>query len=146
MSKRGSGSSIATLKGTAFAIESAKEVRKTFNDAFDDLVGQARSMDISKPLNGKTITKEMVEEKIASIERVRKVLNSETNANQVAILVDPYTSKQWKKESVPKYQKTNYALAEVLNAVNIAEQNKKGKNIGITDLQKKIAKAWTNEK
>lgn len=145
MSKRGSGSRMATLKGTAFAVQSAKEVRKTFNEAFDDLIRQAQSLE-NQNLNGKMITKEMVKEKVASLERVRKVLNNETNANQVAILVDPYTKKQWKKEPVSMQRKAVYALGEVLNAVNIVEQNKKGKNIGITDLQKKLAKAWTNEK
>lgn len=145
MSKRGSGSRMATLKGTAFAVESAKEVRKTFNEAFDDLIRQAQSLE-NQNLNGKMITKEMIKEKVSSLERVRKVLNNETNANQVAILVDPYTEKQWKKEPVSMQRKAVYALGEVLNAVNIAEQNKKGKNIGITDLQKKLAKAWTNEK
>lgn len=145
MSKRGSGSRMATLKGTAFAVQSAKEVRKTFNEAFDDLIRQAQSLE-NQNLNGKMITKEMVKEKVASLERVRKVLNNETNANQVAILVDPYTEKQWKKEPVSMQRKAVYALGEVLNAVNIVEQNKKGKNIGITDLQKKLAKAWTNEK
>lgn len=145
MSKRGSGSRMATLKGTAFAVESAKEVRKTFNQAFDDLIRQAQSLE-NQNLNGKMITKELIKEKVTSLERVRKVLNNETNANQVAILVDPYTEKQWKKEPVSMQRKAVYALGQVLNAVNIVEQNKKGKNIGITDLQKKLAKAWTNEK
>lgn len=136
---------MATLKGTAFAVESAKEVRKTFNQAFDDLIRQAQSLE-NQNLNGKMITKELIKEKVTSLERVRKVLNNETNANQVAILVDPYTEKQWKKEPVSMQRKAVYALGQVLNAVNIVEQNKKGKNIGITDLQKKLAKAWTNEK